>query len=115
MVAQGSGPGGARLNASTLAALWSRLAAAGLTTGEMPAGTESHTPWYVRGMLCIAGLIAAGFLLGFVGAGFVFIVQSKAAAAAVGLMLMTAAYALFRTVPRSDFGSMFALAVSFAG
>ena len=115
MVAQGTRPRGARLNASTLEALWSRLAAAGLTTGEMPAGTESHTPWYVRVMLCIAGFIAAGFLLGFVGTALSFVVQSKTAAAAVGFMLMTAAYALFRTAPRSDFGSMFALAVSFAG
>jgi hypothetical protein len=103
------------LNASTLETLWSRLAAAGLTTGEMPAATASHTPWYVRVMLCIAGLIAAGFLIGFVGAGLAFVVQSKTASAAVGFMLMTAAYALFRTAPRSDFGSMFALAVSFAG
>ena len=115
MVAQAIGPGGARLSASTLETLWSRLAAAGLTTGEMPTATASHTPWYVRVMLCIAGLIAAGFLLGFVGAGFAFIVQSKTASAAAGFMLMTAAYALFRAVPRSDFGSMFALAVSLAG
>jgi hypothetical protein len=115
MVAQATGPGGARLSASTLETLWSRLAAAGLTTGEMPTASASHTPWYVRVMLCIAGLIAAGFLLGFVGAGFAFIVQSKTASAALGFGLMTAAYALFRAAPRSDFGSMFALAISFAG
>jgi hypothetical protein len=60
-------------------------------------------------------LISAGFLLGFVGIGFGFVVESKIASLAVGLMVVAAAYAVFRAAPRNDFTSMFALAVSFAG
>src|SRR5687768_3782088 len=81
----------------------------------MPAAAESITPWYVRVMLCIAGLIAALFLLAFVGAAFAAIMESTVASAATGSALIVAAYALFRAAPASDFGSMFALAVSFAG
>ncbi len=103
------------MSPSSVRALWSKLASAGLTVGDMPEAEEAHTPWYVRVMLGIAGLIAAGFLLGFVGAGFAFVMESKAASFAVGLVLITAAYVVFRTGPRTDFTSMFALAVSFAG
>jgi uncharacterized membrane protein len=95
--------------------LWSKLAAAGLTTGDMPEIGEAHTPWYVRVMLGIAGWIAAGFLLGFVGIGFAFVMHSKSASLAIGFMVITAAYGIFRAAPRGDFTSMFALAMSFAG
>lgn len=66
-------------------------------------------------MLGIAGWLAAGFLLGFVGVGFSFVMQSKSASLAVGFMVITAAYAVFRVAPRNDFSSMFGLSVSFAG
>jgi hypothetical protein len=95
--------------------LWSKLASAGLTLGDMPETKEAHTPWYVRVMLGIAGLIAAVFLLGFVGMGFAFVMESKVASLVVGLMVIAAAYAVFRAAPPGDFTSMFALAVSFAG
>jgi len=100
---------------ATPQALWARLASAGLASGEMPPVAESPTPWYVRLMLCIAGFIAALFLLGFIGVGFAFVMESRIAAAAVGLMLVVAAFAIFRAAPRSDFGAMFGLAVSLAG
>lgn len=103
------------MNPSSARDLWSKLAAAGLTAGDMPEAGEAHTPWYVRVMLGIAGLIAAGFLLGFVGVGLAFIINNKTASFAVGLMVITAAYAMFRVAPRNDFTSMFALAVSLAG
>jgi len=95
--------------------LWSRLASAGLTAGEMPATDEARTPWYVRAMLGVAGLIAAAFLLGFVGAALSFIVDSKPASVLVGSLVVACAYAVFRLAPRNDFSTMFALAVSFAG
>src|SRR5262249_60956467 len=85
-----------------------------LTVGEMPA-EEAHTPWYVRVMLGIAGWLAASFLLGFVGAAFAVVVQSKTLAILVGFMVITAAYAVFRMAPRNDFSGMFGIAVSFAG
>jgi hypothetical protein len=96
-------------------ALWTRLSAAGLTVGHMPEAIDAHTPWYVRVMLSIAGFIAAVFLMAFVAFAFRFVLESREASAAVGLMLITAAYALFRAATRSDFVAMFALAVSFAG
>jgi len=95
--------------------LWSKLASAGLTVGNMPEAQEAHTPWYVRVMLGIAGFIAAVFLLGFVGVGLAFVLESKIASLAAGFMMIAAAYAVFRATPHSDFGSMFALAVSFTG
>jgi len=94
--------------------LWSALAAVGLTSGEMPAA-EDHTPWYVRVMLGFAGWLAASFLLGFIGVGFAFVMQSKTAAVSVGFMVIAAAYAVFRMAPRNDFSAMFGIAVSFAG
>lgn len=103
------------MSATAMSALWARLTAAGLTDGNMPETEEAHTPWYVRVMLGIAGLIAAVFLLGFVGIAFAFVMESRTASIAVGFMLIAAAYAVFRAAPRNDFTSMFALAVSFAG
>ena len=81
----------------------------------MPATGEKHTPWYVRVMLGVAGLIAAVFLLGFIGVGVAFVIKSQTASIAVGLMVITASYAIFRLAPRNDFSTMFALAVSLAG
>lgn len=96
-------------------ALWVRLARAKLVSGEMPAERVVPTPWYVRAMLCFAGLLAAAFLLGFVAVGAPFVIENRTAASATGLALITAAYALFRSAPRGDFAAMFALAVSLAG
>jgi len=95
--------------------LWAKLAGAGLATGKIPSADEAQAPWYVRVMLGIAGLISAVFLLGFVAVGLAFIIQSIAASVAVGFMVITASYAVFRMAPRNDFTSMFALAVSIAG
>ena len=97
------------------ASLWARLAAAGLVTGEMPAEESSPTPWYVRVMLCAAGLIAAAFLMAFVGAGLLFIVENAAASAITGAALIAGALVIFRNAPRSDFATTFALAVSVLG
>jgi len=103
------------MNLASAQQLWSKLASAGLTVGNMPEAQEAHTPWYVRVMLGIAGFIAAVFLLGFVGVGLAFVLESKIASLAAGFMMIAAAYAVFRATPHSDFGSMFALAVSFTG
>ena len=81
----------------------------------MPAAPEAPAPWYVRVMLGFAGLIAALFLLAFLGLGFRFVADSPAAAAVVGLALVAGAYALFRASRRGDFAAMFALAASIAG
>ena len=103
------------MKVSSAPELWARIAGAGLTVGGMPDAAEAHAPWYVRAMLGIAGWLAAGFLLGFVGVGLAFVVQSKSASLSLGFMVIAAAYAVFRMAPRNDFSSMFGLAVSFAG
>ena len=97
------------------AALWARLAAAGIVTGDMPAEESSATPWFVRVMLCVAGLIAALFLIAFVGAGLMFVVESAVASTIAGAVLIGAAVAIFRSAPRSDFATTFALALSVLG
>ncbi|MCB2043518.1 MAG: DUF4401 domain-containing protein [Rhodoferax sp.] len=81
----------------------------------MPERTDTTTPWYVRVMLGSAGLIAALFLLGFVGIGLMFIVQSRTLSMGVGLAAVAAAFALFRAADHKDFAAMFALAISLAG
>ena len=48
------------------------------------AAGEARAPWYVRVMLGIAGWIGAMFLLGFVGAGFAFVMRSSGAMFVVG-------------------------------
>ena len=103
------------MSAASDRALWSKLVAAGVVHGDMPERRESHAPWYVRVMLGVAGVLAAGFLLAFVGLAFQFVIDSPVAAGAVGLMLVVGAYVLFRGSGRSDFAPMFALAVSIAG
>jgi uncharacterized membrane protein len=93
--------------------LWSRLVAAGCASGEAPAH-ESQGPWYVRLMLGIAGCIAAGFLMGFVGVGLSFLVDSKLGSIAAGIAMIGAAFALLHAA-RTDFSAMFGFAVSLAG
>ena len=98
----------------TAAALWSRLAAAGIVAGNPPREPEASAPWYVRLMLGLAGCIAAGFLIGFVGIGLSFLTQSTAGSIAAGLAMIGAAYGLF-VAARGDFSSMLGFAVSCAG
>lgn len=95
--------------------LWAQLKEAGLVDGELPAQTDTITPWYIRTMLGIAGWIGALFLLGFVGVGFDFVMKSVTASLLVGAMLCGAAATLFRVKPGNDFASQFAFAVSLAG
>lgn len=103
------------MNTTSARELWSKLASAGMAAGEIPELSEAHTPWYVRVMQGIAGIIAACFLLGFVGIGMAFVMKSHAASIVFGLIAIAAAYAIFITSPRSDFGAMFALATSLSG
>jgi len=100
---------------SAPAELWSKLVAAGLAAGDMPTVAEAQTPWYVRVMLGAAGVIAAVFLVAFVGMLFPIVFENEVASVVAGLLLIAAAYGLFTAGPRSDFVAMFALAVSFAG
>lgn len=95
--------------------LWRRLQERALVEGDMPVPAHADSPWYVRTMLGIAGWIGALFLLGFVGAGFYFVMDNAAAAVTLAVLCCGAAYAVFRIVPDKDVATQFALAVSMAG
>lgn len=99
----------------TRLALWSRLEAASLVAGEMPAPGEARVPWFVRLMLGVAGWIGALFLLGFVGALLAFVVRNAGSAVLVGAGACAGAVMIFRAAPRSDFFAQFGLAASLAG
>ena len=104
-----------RMSDIQVLALWLRLKAAGLVTGEPPVADSTSAPWFVRVMLGVAGWIGAVFLLIFVSLGLKFVVESAAAAFIVGLASCAAAGVLFRAKPDSDFATQFGLAVSLAG
>ena len=98
-------------------ATWNRLVAANIVTGPVPptdAEEAMQMPWYVRALIGIAGWIAAGFLLGFIGAALQ-LFDDNALSIIGGLVLIAAAYGLLRNAKRQAFGSQFAIAMSMAG
>lgn len=94
--------------------LWEALRQAGLVQGEAPATDRIESPWYVKGLLAFSGWLAAIFLLGFVGVGFQFVMESGLASLVTGGVLMGAAYAVLRG-SRNEFVAHLALAMSIAG
>lgn len=103
------------MSASDREALWVRLRDAGLVEGQSPGASASHSPWFVRVMLGIAGWIGAMFLLGFAGLGFTFLMESAAASFLAGAAVCAGAAFLYRSAPHSDFLNQFGFAVSLAG
>lgn len=95
--------------------LWARLREAGAVEGDVPAVAAERSPWYVRVMLGVAGWIGALFLLGFVGVGFAFVMESTVVSFALGAAVCAGAAFLYRSAPHSDFMNQFGLAVSLAG
>lgn len=96
-------------------ALWIRLRDGGLVAGELPEAGDASVPWFVRVMFGIAGWIGAMFLLGFVGAGFAFVMKNSGLMFVVGAGACAVAVSIFRAAPKSDFIAQFGLAVSLAG
>jgi len=94
--------------------LWETLLAAGLVQGEAPTAERIESPWYVKGLLAFSGWLAALFLLGFIGVGFQFVMESGPASFITGGLMMGAAYAVLR-VPQNEFLEHLALAMSIAG
>ena len=94
--------------------LWETLLEAGLVQGEAPATDTIESPWYVKALLAFSGWLAAMFLLGFVGVGFQFIMDSGVASLITGGAMMGGAYAILR-IPKNEFVEHLALAMSIAG
>lgn len=94
--------------------LWETLLQAGLVQGAAPATDTIESPWYVKAILAFSGWLAAIFLLGFVGVGFQFIMESGLASLITGGVMIGAAYAVLR-IPKNEFFEHLALAMSIAG
>ena len=91
-----------------------RLSQAGIPLSEPTTPAQLQTPWFVRALQAFSGWLAALFLLGFIAMGVVFVAESPAASLGLGLVMIGAAYGLFRKA-RSDVLEHLALAVSLAG
>lgn len=94
--------------------LKNKLSQAGIRLNEPTTPAPLETPWFVRALQVFSGWLAALFLLGFFAMGVVFLVESPAALLGLGLVMIGAAYGLFRRA-RSDVLEHLALAVSLAG
>lgn len=94
--------------------LWDTLAQENLVQGEAPETEKLESPWYVKTLLAFSGWFAALFLLGFIGVGFAFIMQSSSASIVTGALMIAGAFATLRA-PKNEFFEHLALALSFAG
>ncbi|WP_447042831.1 DUF4401 domain-containing protein [Vreelandella sp. H-I2] len=94
--------------------LKARLSQAGIIINEPTTSTQLGTPWFVRLLQAFSGWLAALFLLGFIAMGMVFLVESSAASLTVGLVMISAAFGLFRKA-QSDLLEHLGLAISFSG
>ena len=103
------------MNAVERAAAWRRLLEAGIVDGEQPPETGGDSPWFVRAMLGIAGLMAGAFGLALIGLTLGAVVDGRAAALLVGTSLCAGAFALYRRPSANDFLAQLALVASFGG
>lgn len=94
--------------------LWVILREASLVEGSAPEVSNIESPWYVKTLLAFSGWLAALFLLGFIGVGFAFIIESSAASVVAGSVMIAGAYAMLR-MPKNEFFEHIALAASLAG
>lgn len=95
--------------------IWATLLAHGLVEGTRPAMSGDRSPWFVRVLMAIGGWLGAVFLLGFVAAGFHFVLDSATASFATGVVLSTGAALLFRVRAEGDFSVHFGFALSLVG
>lgn len=94
--------------------IWTTLLQAGLVQGPAPETGKLESPWYVKVLLAFSGWLAALFLLGFIGMGFQFIMESNTASFITGGLMIGGAFAILR-MPKNEFFEHLALAVSLAG
>lgn len=91
-----------------------KLIDGGIVVAQADGAPTNETPWFVRAIQAFSGWLAALFLLGFIGLGAVFLLDSSVASATLGLMLIGGAYTLLRQA-HGDFLEHLALAASLAG
>jgi hypothetical protein len=94
--------------------LWASLKQAGVVRGSAPKAGALESPWYVKALLAFSGWLAALFLLGFIGAGFQFVIESSVASFITGAAMIGGAFAILR-MPKNEFFEHLGLAVSLAG
>ena len=96
------------------AALWARLAAAGLVEGEQPV-PEAGRRWYVRLMLGAAAWLAAITLMGFIVSLTFVLLKSREGLLGTGMVACALAYAMFQRGRTSHWHAQLGLAASFVG
>jgi Domain of unknown function (DUF4401) len=97
-----------------LSALQTRgLVSADASLHSAAASLTTPRPWYISLLLGVSGWFAGGFMLGFVA--LLFRPDSAGAAAFSALVLLAAAWGLFKTDREGAFTSQLALALSIAG
>ena len=94
--------------------VWQALKEANLVQGAAPEEKNLESPWYVKVLLGFSGWLAALFLLGFIGAAFAVIVESKAVSFITGCAMIAGAFYLLHA-EKNEFVEHLALAVSLAG
>jgi hypothetical protein len=95
--------------------IWATLMAHGLVEGTPPAVSDDRSPWFVRVLMAIGGWLGAVFLIGFVAAGFHFVLESATASFVTGVVLGVCAAFLFALRGEGDFSIHFGFAVSLVG
>jgi hypothetical protein len=97
-----------------LSALQGRgLVSADATLHNTAAAQTTPRPWYISLLLGASGWLAGAFMLGFVG--LLFRPDSAGAAALCGLVLLAAAWGLFKADREGAFTAQLALSLSIAG
>lgn len=91
-----------------------RLARAGISVTQEAGSPALATPWFVRALQAFSGWLAALFLLGFIAVGAVFVLDSFAVSAALGVVMIAVAFGLLQ-LAKGDFLEHLALAASLAG
>ncbi len=91
---------------SAAEALWLRLRAAGVVSGDAPAHRDG-LPWYLAGLIGVSAWIAAGLLFGFFAALFDQLWKTPEIAVPAGALCIAAALGLLRTVLRRAFKNEF--------
>lgn len=100
----------------TMGELWHHLADQGLVQGDLPTLDDSGsraTPWYVAGLVGIAGWVAAAFLIVFLG--LINLIDSRSSMLVIGGAFCLAALGIKYIRHEEIFSSQLAFALSLAG